>query len=160
PGGLLVLRLRAFTAGVASQVYAALASRDAPAVLAVDLRGNRGGDLASFLALAADFLPRGSELCTLVDGDGDAEVRRAPHDPLYDVPVAVIVDRETASAAELFAGCLQIHRRAIVVGEGTTGKATVHLLQPHRGGAAYPTVARCLLPGGVDLQGRGVLPDL
>jgi carboxyl-terminal processing protease len=160
PGGAAHLRVRAFASSVASQVYAALAPRAGLAALVIDLRGNRGGELGSFLALAADFLPRGSELCAVIDGDGDAEVHLAPHDALYDVPVVVIVDRETASAAELFAGCLRAYGRATIVGERTTGKATANMLMPRDGGAAYVTVGRCLLPGGVDLQGIGVLPDV
>ena len=92
--GIAHLRVRAFASGVASRVYAQLQRRgEAPAALILDLRGNRGGELRSFLALAADLLPRGSELCTVVDGDGDAEVHRVQHDPLYDLPVAVLVDR-------------------------------------------------------------------
>ncbi len=162
PGGVLLVRVRAFTSCVASQLYAELQRRrDAvvPALLVLDLRGNRGGELASFLALAADFLPRGSELCTVIDGDGDAEVHRAQHDPLYDLSVVILVDRATASAAELFAGCLQAHGRAVIVGEPTMGKVTSHVLLPCEGGAAYVAVGRCLLPGGVDIQGVGVTPD-
>jgi carboxyl-terminal processing protease len=158
-GRVAHVRIRAFASGVASRVYAELRRRN-PALLLVDLRGNRGGELGSFLALASDFLPRGSELCTVIDGDGDAEVRRSHHDPLYDVPVAVLVDRATASAAELFAGCLQVHGRAVVVGEPTRGKATIHVLLPRGSAAAYVTAGRCLLPGGVDLQGVGVAPDV
>jgi carboxyl-terminal processing protease len=163
PGGALHLRVRAFAPSVASQVYAALHDRADLAALVIDLRGNRGGELRAFLALAADFLPRGSELCTVVDGDGDAEVHRARHEPLYTMPVAVLVDHETASAAELFAGCLQAHGRAVIVGEPTHGKATAHVLVPGDGGqsgAAYVVVGRCLLPGDVDIQGVGVSPDV
>jgi carboxyl-terminal processing protease len=159
-GGVAHVRVRAFAAGIASQVYAGLAQAGGAAALIVDVRGNRGGELGAFLALAAAFLPRGSEIVTVIDGDGDAEVHRAQHDPLYAAPVAVLVDRDTASAAELFAGCLQAHRRAAVVGEATAGKATAHVILPHAGGAAYVTAARCLLPGGLDVQGIGVSPDV
>jgi carboxyl-terminal processing protease len=159
-GGVLLLRVRAFASSVASQVFAALHGRGGLTGLVLDLRGNRGGELRAFLALAADFLPRGSELCTMIDGDGDAEVHHARHDPLYTLPVAVLVDRETASAAELFAGCLRAHGRALVAGERTTGKATANLLVPREGGADYVVAGRCLLPGGLDLQGTGVSPDV
>ena len=159
PGGVAHVRVRAFAPGVVSRIYAEVRRR-APVALVIDLRGNRGGELTSFLALASDFLPRGSELCTLIDGDGDAEVRRAQHDPLHDMPVAVLVDRETASAAELFAGCLRAHGRAIVVGERTMGKTTSHVLLPGDSGTAYATAGRCLLPGNLDVHGSGVTPDV
>jgi carboxyl-terminal processing protease len=159
PARVSHVRVRAFTSSVASQVYAELQNRK-PRALVIDVRGNRGGELTSFLALAADFLPRGDELCAVVDGDGDAEVHRTQHDSLYDLPVAVLVDRATASAAELFAGCLQAHGRAIVVGERTTGKATSHVLRPCDAGTAYVTAGRCLLPGGVDMHGVGLVPDV
>jgi carboxyl-terminal processing protease len=160
PGGALHLRVRAFASDVASQIYAALHGRAGLAALVIDLRGNRGGELSAFLALAADFLPRGSELVTVIDADGDALVHRVRHDPPYAMPVTVLVDHATASAAELFAGCLQAHGRALIVGEPTTGKATSNLLLPHEGGATYVAVGRCLLPGGADIQGRGVSPDV
>jgi carboxyl-terminal processing protease len=158
-GGAVHLRIRAFAATVASEVYGAIQATR-PTAVVIDLRGNRGGELTAFLALAADFLPQGSELCTIVDAEGDVEVRRVQHDSPYAMPVVVIVDGATASAAELFAGCLQAHRRAIIVGERTTGKATRHVLLPFEDGAGYVTTGRCLLPGGVDLQGTGVTPDV
>ena len=59
-----------------------------------------------------------------------------------------------------FAGCLKAHRRALVVGHPTTGKATSHVLRPCEGGTAYITAGRCLLPGGLDIHGVGVTPDI
>jgi carboxyl-terminal processing protease len=74
----------------------------------------------------------------------------------------VLVDRHTASVAELFAGALQAHGRAVVVGERTYGKGTAQKLlpgfsDPH---ACYATVATFTLPNGAPVEGRGICPDV
>ncbi|HEY6462164.1 MAG TPA: S41 family peptidase, partial [Polyangiaceae bacterium] len=79
----------------------------------------------------------------------------------YAFPVALLVDAGTASVAEAFAGCLQVHGRAVVVGERTHGKGDVQaVVVGPDGKSRYATVATIVLPGGARLQGVGVQPDL
>lgn len=72
------------------------------------------------------------------------------------------MDRRTASAAELFAGCLQANGRAVVVGETTYGKGVAIAVVPGDGGgcARYAAVAACTLAGDRVVQGQGVAPDV
>jgi carboxyl-terminal processing protease len=128
----------------------------------LDLRGCPGGELVAALELAGDFLPDGSVLVTATDTDGDDTVYRARQERPYRFPLVVLVDRHTASAAEVFAGALQAHGRAVVVGERTYGKGTAQKLLP--GGAdpraCYATVATLTLPNGEPVEGRGITPDV
>jgi carboxyl-terminal processing protease len=129
--------------------------------LLVDLRGNGGGEVQSFVRLAGDFLEDGALVVTMTDGDGDEVECCARQSPDYAVPVALLVDAGTASAAELFAGCLQAHGRAVVVGERTFGKGEAQsIVTGSDGEPVYTSVVTLTLPGGRRVQGRGVEPDL
>jgi carboxyl-terminal processing protease len=113
----------------------------------IDLRGCPGGDLEAAYALAAEFLPEGSALGTVIDADGDVSTRVAHRDGPYGFPLVVLVDRATKSAAEVFAGALAHHGRATLVGEATFGKATVQ--RAGHGGGVLETCARVELPSGL-----------
>jgi carboxyl-terminal processing protease len=130
--------------------------------LVIDLRDNPGGDLAAALELADDFLPLGAELVRIADGDGDVVAHAARHTQTHAFPLLLLVDRGTASAAELFAGSLQANGRARLVGERTHGKSSVQkLVVPIEGGALrYETVALFEFPGGVGLPQDGLRPDV
>lgn len=130
--------------------------------LVLDLRGCPGGDLDACLHLAGDFIDCGREIARIEDGDGDEVIHRARHADPYVFPLILLVDHDTASAAELFAGCLQAHRRALVVGERTYGKGSAQavLARFDEPGAAYATVATFTLPNGDRIQGRGIEPDI
>jgi len=162
--GVGVICLRAFSFDVPSRVHALVRRFEEQGLrgLVLDLRGNPGGELEAFVALAGDFLEDGSEIVTLTDADGDATVRCARGEPLHRLPLALLIDAGTASAAELFAGCLQAHGRAVIVGETSHGKGTAQRLLPaaEGSGSIYATVAWCALPGGARLDGVGVRPDV
>ncbi|MEP7125730.1 MAG: S41 family peptidase [Byssovorax sp.] len=163
-GGLGAITVRAFSSDLPSQLFDRVRRLEEQGLraLVLDLRGNPGGELEACVALAADFLDDGSEIVVLTDADGDATTRRARGEPLYRLPLAVLIDGGTASAAELFAGCLQAHGRAVIVGETSHGKGTAQRLipAPDERGSIYATVAWCALPGGVRLDGVGVRPDV
>jgi carboxyl-terminal processing protease len=130
--------------------------------LVLDLRGNPGGDVEASLQLAEEFLEEGALLVTAVEADGDALGRRASQDGLYRMPTVVLVDRGTASAAEVLAGCLQAHGRALVVGETTHGKGRAERLVPaaHGPGVVLATCARYVLPNGDEIEGVGICPQI
>jgi carboxyl-terminal processing protease len=164
PDGIGVITLRAFSSDVPARFHDLVRQLDERGLLAlvVDLRGNPGGELEACVALAGDFLADGSEIVTVTDADGDATVRRARGEPLYRFPLALLIDGGTASAAELFAGSLKAHGRAVIVGETSHGKGTAQrLLAPtDASGSLYATVGWCALPGGVIVDGIGVRPDV
>ncbi|EYF03144.1 S41 family peptidase [Chondromyces apiculatus] len=161
--GVGYVRIRRFSLDVPARVHTALASLLAEGLtsLVLDLRDNPGGELSAFLELAGDFLEPGSVVARAVDADGDETVYRARHEDPYQMPLQILVNRGTASAAELFAGCLQWHGRAVIAGEPTYGKGTALTFQPDAGAGApgLAAVASLLLPGGQPVHGHGVRPD-
>lgn len=137
--------------------------RDAIDELLIDLSGCPGGELVAAIELAGDFLDEGAVVARLVDEDGDEIVYRATQPRPYPFPVVVRIDRGTASAAELFAGALQHHGRAAVVGERSYGKGTAQTWSAPRASANAPTYATALtvlLPDGSPIAGHGIQPDL
>ena len=85
----------------------------------------------------------------------------AAHSALPRMPLVVVVDRATASAAEIVAAALSENKRAKIVGTRTFGKASIQAVVPVAGGGAVKlTVATYRTPNGLDIHGRGVRPDV
>jgi carboxyl-terminal processing protease len=161
--GVGYLRIRRFSLDVPSRVHTALAALRAEGIstLVLDLRDNPGGELTSALELAGDFLAPGSVIARAIDGDGDETVYRSSHAHPCELPLRILVDRGTASAAELFAGSLQWHGRARIVGETTFGKGTALSLRPNPGDRTpvLAAGAALTLPDGRPIHGVGIRPD-
>jgi carboxyl-terminal processing protease len=142
----------------------ALIGPEAISGLILDLRGNPGGLVVQAVAVAGAFLGRG-EIVRLV-GRGPRDVERFAREPggrdLVDgLPLVVLVDGDTASAAEIVAAALQDHRRATLVGTRTYGKGAVQTTYLHRDGRGLRlTTAWVVTPAGRKVQGRGIEPDL
>lgn len=127
----------------------------------LDLRANGGGVLEDGAAVADAFLDSG--LIVTVEGraaDTRLRFEAAPGDLLDGAPMAVLVDRGTASASEIVAGALRDHGRATLVGARTYGKGTVQSIIPLSGGAIELTTARWLTPSGASVQDVGIVPDV
>jgi carboxyl-terminal processing protease len=157
PYGVVIFA--SFTEGSADQVHAAverLLKRGADG-LVLDLRGNGGGLLTEAVDTASIFLPDG----TIVSTDGRSRARRVytatGRAIRRSVPVVVLVDRGTASSAEIVTGALQDRRRAKVVGTNTYGKGVFQEIRElPNGGALDLTVGQYFLPSGRNIGGRGV----
>jgi len=166
PNGIGYLRVTAFNVSTAEAFRNEVASLKVRSMraLVVDLRDNPGGLLEAAVEMLGCLLPDGT-LAVTVTGRGN-EVREK-HDtsgkPLTDVPVAVLVNAGSASAAEIFAGALQAHRRAIVVGQRTYGKASVQnllRLALRKDCGVKLTTGYYTTPDGRMIHGRGIDPDL
>ncbi len=127
-----------------------------------DLRGNPGGLLREAVLVASVFL---EDQVVLVErfSDGREEIHRTEGSALLpeDIPLVVLVDEATASAAEIVAGALQDAGRAVLVGTKTFGKGSVQL--PHRlsdGSLLRVTIARWYTPSGRTIDGQGLEPDI
>jgi carboxyl-terminal processing protease len=152
--GVALVRVSRFSPSTADDLdraCAQIAAAGPPRALILDLRGNRGGLLASAIEVCDRFLDEGVIVSTRRrDARPDRfEVRRALPGSLFEaVPMVVLVDGLTASSAEIVAACLQDNRRAAVVGSRTFGKGTVQSILPLSDGrsALRMTTAEYLRP--------------
>lgn len=130
--------------------------------LIFDLRGNPGGLLEVAIKIADMFIDSGTIVATAGRTEEDRSVRNATGsgtEPLY--PLVVLIDSSSASAAEILAGALRNHGRALLIGETTFGKGSVQMVQPMPGGGALKlTSAQYLTPGDISIQAVGVAPDI
>jgi carboxyl-terminal processing protease len=156
-GAVRVIRIARFSHGVAQDVRRA--ARGAPIVV-LDLRGNPGGLISEARDTVDVFLERG-RILSYSGAHTIGRVVSADHSALPRRPLVVVVDRATASAAEIVAAALGENKRAKIVGTRTFGKASIQAVVPVPGGGAVKlTVAEYLTPNGRSLHGRGVLPDV
>jgi len=161
--GVCLLRVRIFECDVSRPVFNELEKYDSSALqlLVIDLRGNRGGDVDAAFDLADDFLPVDTVLAQSCSDGEEPEPVHARHDEPYTVPVVLMIDEHTASAAEIFAAALQHHGRAVVIGSQSVGKTTAHrVVLDSEGDPLYVPVCEYRRPDGSRLHGRGVEPDV
>jgi carboxyl-terminal processing protease len=158
-----VLRVDAFSRGSAAATGTALRrlERQHARALVLDLRGNPGGLLGQAVGVSSLFLRRGASVVSLAGAHKPLRILYSTGGPASSIPLAVLVDRGSASASEVVAGALKDHGRATVVGERTYGKSLVQQIVRLPSGAALKlTVARYLTPAGVDISRHGVQPDV
>jgi carboxyl-terminal processing protease len=98
--------------------------------LILDLRQNPGGLLSEGVGVADKFLKKGQVIVSHHGRSSPEKVYRASHGSLKDYPVVVLVNRGTASAAEIVAGAIQDHDRGLILGENTFGKGLVQTVYP------------------------------
>ena len=135
--------------------------------LVLDLRNDGGGYLPEATALTGLFIEHGP-VVQLRDTSGRLEVLDDPESgPAYDGPLAVLVDRLSASASEIFAGAIQDYHRGVILGQTTFGKGTVqNLVQLDRwsdkpvNGQLTVTIGKFYRVTGESTQHRGVEPDV
>jgi carboxyl-terminal processing protease len=155
------VKLDEFRLGATPLVGRALRTleRKNAAGIVLDLRGNPGGVFDQAVGVSSLFLDRGV-IVTLVGVHSGRSVYSA-HGGGMHLPLVVLVDSKSASAAEIVAAALQDNRRAVIVGENTYGKALVQSIRPLGNGAALRlTTAHYVTPSGADISRRGVRPDL
>ena len=128
--------------------------------LIIDLRNNGGGSLSEAQSLTGLFIERGP-VVQLRDRAGTVRVLVDQNPYLaYDGPLAVIVNRSSASASEIFAGAMQDYGRALVVGETTFGKGTAQGLIDLTAGQVKLTTSKFYRISGASTQHKGVEPDI
>lgn len=136
--------------------------------IVIDLRNNGGGSLTEAISLTGLFIPKGP-VVQVRESTGDTEVQTDP-DPsvTYDGPIAVLINRFSASASEIFAAAIQDYKRGIVLGEQTYGKGTVQTMvdlnqwikDTDKLGQINITVAKFYRINGSSTQRKGVSPDI
>lgn len=171
PAGTIAwLRVHAFVAPLMLEQWSDAVGEiwNAPGVqsIVLDLRDNGGGDNACIRALG-DFFPGGSHLVTFDALVGDADWSQrvvngfVPRARLMTYPVAVLVNRRTASLAEIFAAALAEGRRAPLVGRRTYGKGTTQTwVRVNDRYALHLTTGAWRTPVGLSIDGTGLPPDV
>ena len=130
--------------------------------LILDMRNNPGGLLDQAVKVSDEFLDEGLIVYTggrlkSQDMRFEAHTNTRPH----RYPIVVLVNEGSASAAEIVAGALQAHKRAVVVGMKTFGKGSVQTVMPLRNGAALRlTTSLYYTPNGRSIQAKGIEPDI
>jgi carboxyl-terminal processing protease len=152
--------LAEFTAGCAQEVREAVVTleREGAQGLVLDLRHDGGGLVKEAQLIASTFLPKGALVVTMRSRIAPPLVLRAVGGELaVGLPMAVLVDRDTASAAEILTAALKDNHRAVVVGTHTYGKGVFQELFPlSNGGGLDLTVGEYFTPNGHNLGGGGV----
>jgi carboxyl-terminal processing protease len=162
-----IVNINAFSKTTGESVRSALTSIEKslghqPLGYVVDLRSNPGGLLDQAIEVSDAFLERGEVVSQRGREKGDIERYYAkPGDFAHGLPIVVLVDAGSASAAEIVAGALQDHRRALVMGERSFGKGSVQTLLPLTENTALRlTTARYYTPSGRSVQEGGIEPDI
>ncbi len=126
----------------------------------LDLRNNGGGLLEAAVQISSLFIPQGTVVST-IDRAGNRETKGATHESIGVAPLAVLVNKYTASASEITAGAVQDYHVGVLIGTKTFGKGVVQsIYNLSDGGALKITTARYVTPLGRDIQHRGIEPDV
>ena len=158
------IAIRKFQEATAADVQKALEALKPNGLsgLILDLRGNPGGILDQAVRVA-DLFIGGGTILTIRGRSGGRMERKAAHraGTWGDVRVLVLIDGESASAAEIVAGALQDHRRGIVVGLPSFGKGSIQTFMDLADGSGLKlTTAKYYTPKGRSLEGTGITPDI
>ncbi|HDS1050292.1 carboxy terminal-processing peptidase [Pseudomonas putida] len=126
----------------------------------IDLRNNGGGSLQEATELTSLFIEKGPTVLVR-NSDGRVDVLEDENPgAFYKGPLALLVNRLSASASEIFAGAMQDYHRALIIGGQTFGKGTVQTIQPLNHGELKLTLAKFYRVSGQSTQHQGVLPDI
>ena len=128
----------------------------------LDLRNNHGGLLSAAIDVADLFLTQG--VITYTTGQATQHQKQylaTERELITEIPLIILINQQSASAAEIVAGALQDHQRALIVGENSYGKGSVQYAVPlNNGDAIRYTIARYYTPDGKSIQDEGITPDI
>ena len=160
--GVVVVRIGKFFVNASQVVRQVLSeSQKPPRGYLIDIRGNTGGVVEEAVRIADLWLSEGV-IASMTDRLGKTTIHKAnAGNTLPSVPVILLIDGQTASAAEVLASALLQNKRARSVGTQTFGKGTVQTMMRLADGSALRlTVARLFGPEGRSLEGLGIKPDI
>lgn len=160
--GMAYIQLTEFDDVSIKQFEEALASvrKSGMKGMILDLRGNPGGSLNAVVEMARMILPKGMIVYT-EDKSGKRSEYTCEGDKKLDVPLVVLVDMNSASAAEIMAGAIKDYKLGTLVGTTTFGKGIVQQIIPFRDGSAVKvTISAYYTPNGNNIHGLGIEPDV
>ena len=128
--------------------------------LVIDIRNNPGGLLDTVVGMLKYMLPDGLIVYT-EDKQGNRKEYKGQDNDEFNLPLAVIVNGNSASASEIFAGAIQDYGKGTIIGTQTYGKGIVQTVKPlTEGSGITSTIAKYFTPKGQDIHGKGVTPDM
>jgi len=163
PSGIAVITITYFSERTGDEITSALKDVLASGAkgIVLDLRDNPGGILDSAVAVASQFLKQGIVLYALDSSEKKETWNVKPGGLATDLPLAVLVNGNSASASEVVAGALQDYGRAPLIGNQTFGKGSInHFRQLSDGSAIYISIGRWYTPNGRQIEGNGLTPDI
>lgn len=157
-GYIMIDNFEGDTADQFNKSYDQLKEKGMKAVI-FDVRNNPGGRLDIVQAILDRLLPEGVLVYTM-DKNGKREDFSSDANAVLDVPAVVLINGASASASEIFAGCLQDYEKAYVMGEKSYGKGLVQSILGFKDGSALKlTMRKYYTPNGRDINGVGIVPD-
>ncbi|KXO81370.1 peptidase S41 [Acinetobacter venetianus] len=159
---VLVLKIRVFQQDTANEIKRIIEEYNPNKLKAVvlDLRNNPGGLLSAAVESADLFLNDGLIVTTKSRSEGDQQFQALPANKFQKIKLGILINRRSASAAEVFTAALKEHKRAWVIGENSYGKGVVQKLFPLPNGAALQmTVSHYYTPNGNMIEGQGIQPN-
>lgn len=164
---ILYIRISAFNEDIDKDITKALekAQKDLKNKLSgivIDVRNNPGGLLDQAVKVSDLFLEQGEIVSTRSRNEEDTiKYSATAGDIAQGLPIVVMINEGSASAAEILSGALQDHHRAVILGEKSFGKGSVQTVIPLRNNAAMRiTTARYYTPSGRSIQAKGIEPDV
>jgi carboxyl-terminal processing protease len=157
------LFLSAFTQNAPQKVRTALHDllEQHPTVLIWDLRDNRGGSMEAAHQIISYFIEDGLLFTAELKGATQQQFMARGDAVAATIPVVVLINSETQSAAEAAAAAIQEHQRGVLIGAQTHGKSEIQTTVPLGDGSLlHYTIGKILSPTGQWYQGRGVTPDV
>jgi carboxyl-terminal processing protease len=162
--GIAALKLSSFQKTTAADLEKALRQLDAAGMrsLVIDLRGNPGGLLSAAVDVADLFLERGLVVATRGRSPEEDFNYSAGRPGTWRMPLVLVIDGDSASSSEIFAGAIRDHRRGTIVGSRSYGKGSIQGIFPLEaaGVGMRLTTAKFFSPKGLPYSGVGVDPDV
>lgn len=157
---VVLLSISSFSMGTSYEVQSLLMKSPHNKGVIIDLRNNPGGIVEEAVGVARQFINDGIIL-SYQKASGEKVVFESTDTGSDQAPIIVLINRSTASAAEILAAALQDRNRAVILGEKSYGKGTVQEFRTLNDGSKLElTVALYRSPSGKLIEGKGVLPDL
>ena len=154
------IKIDLFSTNINKQLENALFQLSKYSGLIIDLRNNSGGYLEEAYQTAEIFLPKGSVIYSLLQKDNRKQEFKDKTNDKQDVPIVVLVNGNTASAAEILAAALKDSYGAVLVGSQTYGKGKVqHTYSLSSGEMVKYTASLWYRPNGTNIDGTGIIPD-
>ena len=154
------IKIDLFSTNINKQLENALFQLNKYSGLIIDLRNNSGGYLEEAYQTAVIFLPKGSVIYSLLQKDNRKQEFKDKTNDKQDVPIVVLVNGNTASAAEILAAALKDSYGAVLVGSQTYGKGKVqHTYSLSSGEMVKYTASLWYRPNGTNIDGTGIIPD-